>query len=125
LIIYPDDEEKGADEQTAKSALKRPYVNGGYPMHASISLRSIARSLVVGAAMLGLALPPAASAQTQMTAVNAGPIWNQADAEKKCPRVAVSYGGVWNGQWRTTVPGKMSVCEVKYVGKPGKYWALV
>jgi hypothetical protein len=90
-------------------------------MHTSFSLRTIARKLVVGAAILGIALPSAASAQTQTTAVNAGPIWNQADAEKKCPQVATSSGGVWNGQWRTTVPGKMSVCEVKYVGKPGKY----
>ena len=90
-------------------------------MHANFSLRSIARGLVIGAAMLGLALPPGVSAQTQKTAVDAGPIWNQADAEEKCPQVAASYGGVWDGQWRTTVPGTMSVCEVKYVGRPGKY----
>ena len=42
--------------------------------------------------------------------VPAGPIWNNDDAKKKCPIVCVSYGGEWNGQWKTVVPGKMSVC---------------
>ena len=46
--------------------------------------------------------------------INAGPIWNQKDAETKCPVVAVSQGGEWTGQWRTTVPGRMSVCEIKF-----------
>lgn len=40
--------------------------------------------------------------------VNAGPIWNNADAQSKCP--AVCAGLLWNGQWTTTVPGQMSVC---------------
>ena len=44
------------------------------------------------------------------TDVLAGPIWNQEDAEKKCPVVCASYGGTWNGQWKTVVSGKMSVC---------------
>lgn len=41
--------------------------------------------------------------------VEAGPIWNQADAEAKCPRVCRPER--WNGQWRTTDPGRMSVCS--------------
>lgn len=40
--------------------------------------------------------------------VNAGPIWNNNDAQSKCP--AVCGGLKWNGQWTTTVPGQMSVC---------------
>lgn len=40
--------------------------------------------------------------------VDAGPIWNNADAQQKCP--AVCGGLRWNGQWTTTVPGQMSVC---------------
>ncbi len=40
---------------------------------------------------------------------NAGPIWNNADAPRKCPNACRWYGG-WNGNWRTTVPGQMSVC---------------
>lgn len=40
---------------------------------------------------------------------NAGPIWSNADAPSKCPDATRWYGG-WNGQWRTTQPGQMSVC---------------
>jgi Mannan-binding protein len=54
-----------------------------------------------------LSLPAVAAAQPHD--VNAGPIWNQGDAERKCPSVCRSPER-WNGQWRTTVPGKMSVC---------------
>ncbi|MBL8548627.1 MAG: mannan-binding lectin [Hyphomonadaceae bacterium] len=42
----------------------------------------------------------------------AGPIWNQADAELKCPVVAYAVGGAWNGQWVTTIANEMSVCGV-------------
>lgn len=47
-------------------------------------------------------------------AMNAGPIWNQADAGKKCPVVAATHQAKWTGQWWTTVQGKMSVCELDY-----------
>ena len=45
--------------------------------------------------------------------VPAGPIWNQADAETKCARLATQLGGKWTGQWKTTVPGEISVCGIK------------
>ena len=45
--------------------------------------------------------------------VDAGPIWNDIDAKMKCPRAASSVGAAWTGQWWTTVPGRMSVCEIK------------
>ncbi|HIE02981.1 MAG TPA: hypothetical protein EYP59_22320 [Thiotrichaceae bacterium] len=51
-------------------------------------------------------------AQTGGCSFDAGPIWNQADAETKCPKTCDSQGG-WNGQWWTTVEGKMSVCGCK------------
>lgn len=44
--------------------------------------------------------------------LEAGPIWNQADAEEKCPIVGFSVDGKWNGQWWTTVEGAMSVCQI-------------
>lgn len=44
--------------------------------------------------------------------VPAGPIWNNDDAQIKCPVAAAAAGGTWNGQWVTTIPGKMSVCGV-------------
>lgn len=46
--------------------------------------------------------------------VNAGPIWSREDAKIKCPVVAASHGGQWTGEWRTTVQGKMSVCEIRF-----------
>jgi rubredoxin len=47
------------------------------------------------------------------TWIEAGPIWNNLDADRKCPQVAQSVGGKWTGQWKTTRFGQMSVCEVK------------
>tara|TARA_R110000772_G_scaffold49100_1_gene112210 strand:+ start:3119 stop:3970 length:852 start_codon:yes stop_codon:yes gene_type:complete len=57
---------------------------------------------------------PAPRPSTNKRNVNAGPIWNQQDAETKCPAVAASQSGKWTGQWRTTVQGKMSVCEIEF-----------
>ena len=48
--------------------------------------------------------------------LEAGPIWNQAHAEERCPEVAREWSEAndrearWTGQWTTTVPGEMSVC---------------
>lgn len=42
--------------------------------------------------------------------VEAGPIWNNDDANGKCPGVCQAVGATWSGQWRTTVPNRMSVC---------------
>lgn len=52
--------------------------------------------------------PPAARTRN----VNAGPIWNQRDAELKCPVVGFAVGGRWTGAWRTVREGQMSVCEI-------------
>lgn len=46
--------------------------------------------------------------------IPAGPIWNQEDAEKKCPYVCKAHGGEWTGHWTTVVENKMSVCECEY-----------
>lgn len=46
--------------------------------------------------------------------VEVGPIWNQADAERKCRAKAAELGGAWTGQWRTTVAGRVSVCEIRF-----------
>jgi len=43
--------------------------------------------------------------------LNAGPIWNDGDAQKKCPNVCSQAGKPWSGYWRTTVWGTMSVCS--------------
>ena len=54
---------------------------------------------------------PAAAKKSTWT-VKAGPIWNQADAERKCPKAARAAGAHWTGQWWTTKEGRMSVCQV-------------
>ena len=46
--------------------------------------------------------------------VEVGPIWNQQDAENKCPKAARRQGMTWSGQWKTTVPGQMSKCQLSY-----------
>jgi hypothetical protein len=71
--------------------------------------------------LLGVALPFAASAQPEQINVEAGPIWSQSDAEQKCPGIAKANGGTWTGQWKTTVPGQMSVCEVRFSSSRRKY----
>lgn len=48
--------------------------------------------------------------------VEVGPIWNQADAERKCRAKAQELRGEWTGQWWTTVQGRMSVCEIRFGG---------
>lgn len=57
-----------------------------------------------------VALPaqPAGGAQYTMN-VPAGTLQNNDDANAKCPAICASYGGTWNGQWTTVVPGQLSV----------------
>ena len=43
--------------------------------------------------------------------IQAGPIWNEGDAQKKCPNVCAQAQQPWSGLWRTTVWGQMSVCS--------------
>ncbi len=44
--------------------------------------------------------------------VEAGPLFNNMDAQNKCPGVcAQAGGGNWDGNWKTTQPGRMSVCS--------------
>lgn len=40
-----------------------------------------------------------------------GPIWNQHDAKHRCPSVCRKYSARWTGEWRTTIPGQMSICQ--------------
>lgn len=44
--------------------------------------------------------------------INAGPIWNQSDAESKCPAVCTNAGPgwKWSGQWQTIQGSFTSVC---------------
>jgi rubredoxin len=44
----------------------------------------------------------------------AGPIWNNLDAQRKCPSVCGAEK--WDGNWRTTEAGKASVCSCSRKG---------
>jgi hypothetical protein len=55
---------------------------------------------------LGFGVPATGSCQD----VNAGPIWSNPDAQGKCPAVCADVARTWNGQWKTTQQGVMSVC---------------
>lgn len=54
--------------------------------------------------------PPPTPQSTRL--VNVGPIWNQPDAQVKCPVVAYSVDGRWTGGWKTVRNGEMLVCEI-------------
>lgn len=45
--------------------------------------------------------------------IQVGPIWNQSHAEQVCYSTCQNNRGTWTGQWRTTVPAQMSVCQCK------------
>jgi hypothetical protein len=61
---------------------------------------------------------PAAPLAGSNVEIEAGPIWANEDADNKCPQVCGSRGGQWTGQWRTTQPGRMSVCSCQGVAPP-------
>jgi hypothetical protein len=48
--------------------------------------------------------------------IEAGPIWSHDNALTRCPEAVAEWSeengreARWNGQWKTTVPGEMSVC---------------
>ena len=43
--------------------------------------------------------------------LNAGPIWNQSDAQNKCQSTCQTAQQQWTGQWRTIDNGATSVCQ--------------
>jgi hypothetical protein len=45
--------------------------------------------------------------------IQAGPLWNQQDAENKCHPICAAQSGVWTSAWRTTVQGQRSECDCK------------
>ncbi len=64
----------------------------------------------------------ASSAFAEVRSYNAGPIWNDGDAQGKCSAVCSSHNGSWNGQWRTVVQGQTSTCDcVKHRYDGGGY----
>jgi hypothetical protein len=68
--------------------------------------------LLLGALIIGGSSVLSFSSQASAKDVKAGPIFNNNQAKTVCPGVCNTLGAQWkwNGQWRTTVPNKASVC---------------
>jgi hypothetical protein len=66
-------------------------------------------SLALAVTFIATAIPAAAEVPTSCL-VKAGPIWNQPDANVKCPTACGKGYGPWNGMWWTTKPSEQSVC---------------
>ena len=77
--------------------------------------------LVLGATKLRFAITPTTSNTfdivdawlmlSQCANVNAGPLFNNEEAQSACPNVCGQAGAHWSGQWTTTVLGVSSVCN--------------
>lgn len=52
----------------------------------------------------------AGEAGAQARDIEAGPIWNNEHAQQVCPQICQGAGLTFQGAWRTTVQGRMSVC---------------
>lgn len=51
--------------------------------------------------------------------IEAGFIANSAQAQSQCANRATALAAVWTGRWETTVDGRMSVCELRFVVAEG------
>jgi ribosome modulation factor len=57
-----------------------------------------------------LTIPVLTFSQTQANDIEAGLIISTDEAKTKCPEVCGKQNMKWDGNWRTTVEGQMSVC---------------
>ncbi len=73
-----------------------------------------AMRVLVGVGLSGLVVPVVVMAGPPMQGVRrtseAGPLWNDAQAQSKCPSVCGGFEA-WTRGWWTTVPNRMAVCE--------------
>jgi mRNA-degrading endonuclease RelE of RelBE toxin-antitoxin system len=74
-------------------------------MNTNKTLLSLGSILVCSFSAIGFAN------QASAKEVNAGPLYDQADANARCPRVCRSVNCKWTGHWRTTVTNAASLCS--------------
>jgi len=55
----------------------------------------------------------AAPPTTIVKDADAGPIWDQAHANRKCPLIAKNNKGQWTGSWRKVGANHASVCQIR------------
>ena len=82
-----------------------------YPVQKTIA--AIARSLLC--CLFVMVAICAFASNAFATDIQAGPIWDNGDAQLKCPAVCGAVDGSWNGNWTTTILGEMSVCGCEEV----------
>lgn len=108
--VYLNDPGRNVQLQLDLFRRKVSYGTGGGPRSDLYDITAASR---FGAQAQRPASRPAPQPPVQRTRlVNAGPIWDQQDAQAKCPVAAYAVNGRWTGQWRTTREGQMSVCEI-------------
>jgi hypothetical protein len=56
-------------------------------------------------------ITPPAPASPAITTVEAGPLWDHDYVLQTCPGRCADRGARWTGEWWTTVPNVMSVCQ--------------
>ena len=54
-----------------------------------------------------------AAPTTVVKDADAGPIWDQAHANRKCPLIAKNNKGQWTGNWRKVGANNQSVCQIR------------
>lgn len=59
-------------------------------------------------------LPKPVAPASNVREIFAGPIWDQAQANKKCQLIAANNKGVWTGKWRKTGPNHNSLCSIRF-----------
>lgn len=58
--------------------------------------------------------PAPTQAASNVREIFAGPIWDDNQAQTKCPMIAANNKGTWTGKWRKTGPDHSSLCEVRF-----------
>jgi hypothetical protein len=111
--VYLNDPSRNVQIQLDLFRRKVGYGSNGGPKSDLYDITGASRSGGGPTAQATPSAPPPPPPQ-RTRLVNAGPIWNQQDAQNKCPVVAFAVDGRWTGAWRTTQEGRMSVCEIAY-----------
>ncbi|MFL5359073.1 mannan-binding protein [Archangium sp.] len=72
------------------------------------------RALTVVALVVGQHAQEARAANACNVEVKAGPLWNSADANTRCPTTCGGQSfAAWDGAWWTSLPGQKSVCQCR------------
>jgi mannan-binding protein len=77
-----------------------------------LQIKRIVQGIALAALASQATVPAVAKNKGGKWTVEVGPIFSQGDAQGKCSKAAANADAKWTGQWWTTQPGRMSVCEL-------------